>query len=292
MSTSTVLHNISISESDISTVLQSNLVSLLDYAFLDSGGFTTVTFNQTDIRGNNQSRLRAVEHPSYKPNHVWATASKNLVWESGLSTLIQPTQISGVYVNGNLVQSGYVIDYPNGLVIFPSGVNATTVNMEYSYKNINVIADELIPALERINNNNEAISSGTFFSAFSGEWSTVPERNAQLPTIAVEVSPRISFKPLELGNRSHILNTEILCHVIDRDKTRCRKVAYNLVKQQDSTFWLYDIDRIVASGDTPLTINGSLSQNPLTYPQLVEKYKYNKFRLMECILEGPNQSNF
>jgi hypothetical protein len=286
----------SISDTDIQSAVLQNVLSFFDWGFIDKGAFSNVRLNTADIRAKNKSRLRLVNDPNYTNGQVWSTFRENLVWESGVSCTTQPVQISGVYVNGAFkspTASGYehYVDYNNGRVIFSSAIStSSTVNMEYSYKDIYFTTDEVVPLIKELQQGSYNITSD--FTVSSGDWSQLDRAKAQLPIVTFEVSPLTKFRPLELGSSAYWVDTDILVHVLAEDDEIARKLSNFISYQIDKTIWMFDINLMASSGAFPIDYRGAKASNPLTYPSLVKHnnnggYRYNKLTFTDATLQGP-----
>lgn len=280
----------SLSESDLQTAIETNLISFLDWGLLNKGGFTNVSLTSSNINSSNKSSLRKVTDTNFSGS-VWSTFHQNLVWESGLSTQNQPIDISGVYVNGSFktpTSSGYqhYIDYTNGNVVFSSAISATTVKMEYSYKNVLVTKIDAVPILKEMQFRSFDISVNGYNTPSSGDWSILNRAKVQPPLIAIELAPSVSFTPLELGNTCQVAHTDVLFHVLaDNDET-VKKLSWIISMQKDKTVFLYDIDAVAQSGYYGLDYRGAKSNNPKTYDYLVENLKFNKLTFSDMNIQN------
>lgn len=283
----------SISQTDLQTVIESNLIAFFDWGFLDKGAFSNVSMSQIDIRGSNRSTLQKVNDVNYGSNRVYATFHQNLVWESGLTTSSQPISISGVYVNGSFktpTTSGFQhrIDYPNGLVIFDTArPNNAEIKMAFSYKNFLITKAEAVPILKEVQTRAFDLTAPGYSSTSSGDWSRDPQARVQMPIVAIEVSPRVTLEPTELGNTAHWCKTDVLCHVFAENDEMVKKLSWVLASQKEKTIFLYDVDMAVESGVLPLNERGSYVPGGLTYPDLIESYKYNKLFFADASIQGP-----
>lgn len=287
----------SISDTDIQSAIEQNLIAFFDWGFLNKGAFSNVRLSTSDIRSKNKSTLRLVKDPNFTDGRVWATFRQNLVWESGLSCVTQPINISGVYVNGSFKTpstSGYqhYVDYPNGRVVFTSPIStSSTVQMEYSYKDIKFTTAEVVPLVQTIQQNSYVIPSN--FSASSGDLSTLEIAKVQLPIVSIETSPKTKFVPYELGGDSSLIEMDVLFHILAEDAEIARKISNFIAYQRDKTLFMYDVNLVAASGDFALTYLGSKSTNPKGYTDLIKLssdggYRNNKIALLEVSVQGPN----
>jgi hypothetical protein len=263
----------SIYETDDLTLIQQNLIMFFDWGFLNKGAFSDVRISANDIRGTSRSTLAKVTDPNFTAGQVWSTFHKNLVSESGLSWSQQPIQISGVYINSSLKTStttGYehYVDYINGQVVFNSALAGTpTVKMEYSYKTLNIVPAEGYPITQALQADT---FSNTTLSKSSGSWSILEQSKAQLPTIAVECTNRSKFRPVELGNITQWMDTDVVLHVFANTPQEVRKLINYVAMQKDKTIYMVDIDLAVRSGVMPLDYRGAINARGRTYDYLVD----------------------
>lgn len=284
----------SISQTDLQTIIESNLISFFDWGFLNKSAFGTVKLSQLDVRGSDRSILQKTNDVNYGQNRVYAAFHQNLVWESGLTTSSQPISISGVYVNGSFKTSStsgfqHHIDYENGLVIFDNQVTPknATVRMEYSYKSFLITKAEAVPILKEVQTRAFDLTAQGYSSTSSGDWSRDPRAKVQMPIIAIEVSPKVTLRPTEIGNTQHWCNTDVLCHVFAENDEMVKKISWMLAAQKEKTIYLYDVDMAVESGVFPLNEKGSYIPGGLTYPDLIDDYKYNKLFFADASIQGP-----
>ncbi|HAI19830.1 MAG TPA: hypothetical protein DCM10_18510, partial [Xanthomarina gelatinilytica] len=142
--------------------IQDGLVEYFDWALLDVGNYFNVTLGEISPEGHDYSKLRLSSDPNYTNGQVWEGFRKNWVWQSGVSHTPSPMVgddavnpgISGIYVNNQFEPSSGVgqyahyVDYYNGRVIFDSAISTTSkVQVEYSYKWINVVYANNVPWL-------------------------------------------------------------------------------------------------------------------------------------------------
>lgn len=260
----------SFNDVDLLNQVQQSVISFFDWGFLNKGAFTNVLVNQTDINSNNQSILRKVKDSSYSNGQVWETFHHNIVWESGLQSSSQPIRISGVYVDGTFrtpTSVGYehYVDYPNGRVIFNAAQSASTVKMEYSYKNILFDRFSTYPEISNLQFNAFSFSNYTGFS--SGDYFTLLRK--QMPLVAVEVTPRLTSYPVSLGTGAQWIDTDILMHIFDTNDIMVKKLMSFISLQKEKTIYMLNMNLINSSGVYPISYNGGLINSPKTYDQLI-----------------------
>jgi|TARA_R110002051_G_scaffold311228_2_gene384909 hypothetical protein len=271
----------SVGKTTLSQQLQDNLVEFFSWGLIDKGGFFNVNIPAVGLYGGNKHQLRLVDDPNYTAGQVWEGYRNNWVWESGLSTVTQPIAISGVFVGGSFHPATGVgahahhIDYPNGRIIFDSAISTTnTVTAEYSYKWIKVTAANATPWFREVQYRADRLDSSHFSNTGSGDWSQLGQTRLQLPAIGIEIVPRRSFKPLELGGLSQWTYTDVLFHILTEDEFTRNKLVDIVSFQQEKTIYMFDVDKIAQSGRFPLDYRGMLSEKSvasgaLNYPNLV-----------------------
>lgn len=287
-----------ISDVDIQSTVQQNIIDFFDWGFLTKGGFTNVRLGVTDINNGDKSALKPVSDPSYSDGQVYACFRQNLVWESGLPTSFQPIQISGVYVNGTFrrpTDVGYehYVDYDGGRVVFNSArPKNTIVKMEYAYKTIRVSNVQVVPLIKELQSYPNDITSDNY-NTQSGDWYALSREKLQMPVITIETSPRVTFEPYEIGGSNQWMEMDVILHVLTQDQSDAMKYGMFCAAQKDLTIWMYDLNLMAASGAMPLDYRGAKIANPKTYPQLVDLssnggYRFNKVYFKDASVVGPN----
>lgn len=260
------------------TKVKTSFKEFLDWGLVDKGAYVNVNISNSNVFSQTQSRLRGVSDPNYGTTQTWETYRRNLVWESGTSQASQPIRISGVYVNNvfyppsSTVYPHYV-DYPNGRVVFNSGISSSaTVKMEFSYKSVDVNDASKFDLLREIQYN--SFNTGSSYSpSVSGDRSQLRETKIQPAIIAIDAVAR-GTRPYALGDNNKWFKTEIIAHIVGEDKTMVDKLESILVFQTGKTFLLLDFDRMAASGAFPLDYRGALNSGALTYPDLSKENMY------------------
>lgn len=256
----------SFDESGLSEVLTDNLIYYLDYGFVEKGGYTNV--QRSSNPHNNQHILYPVRDIRETNGTVWATRRKNWVWEPN-----QGIPISGVWVNNNLITSGYEINYRDGYIKFNSPISTNSqVELNYSYKYIQVFdADE-----SRIFQNDTDSFNVSDNIFINGSGFSYPDKRIQLPAIGLEVLTDRSLSPFELGNLSQRTSTTVLCNILSTDDRIVKRISDYLSYQQDKSFYLFDRDMVAQSGFYPMNYDGTINNPSGTYPYLAENFKYKK----------------
>ena len=286
-----------INDTDSLTSLEKNIISFLDWGFLEKGAYTNVRLSQTDINSNDRSILRRTTHPNFTTGRVYESYDSNFVWESGI-TPNPPIQISGVYLNNVLklpsdATYGHYVDYTNGRVIFNSVVpSSAVVKMEYSFKNILFTTAENVPILRYLQDPTTDLNSPNYSILNSGEWAIPSEQRGQLPVVAIESTNNSTYKGYQLGSQLQEANTDILIHIFAKDRVTAAKLGSFIKSQNEKTIFMYNIDMMVASGRYSLDYLGRANSGRYIYPDLVKDnnlggFRYNKLRFTSANLQGP-----
>lgn len=262
-------------ETLLETSLQINLIDFLNWGFLNIGGFSNVSTASSGAYGSNLSRLRPVKHPNYADGRVWETFRANWVWETGIQYEHQPISISGVFINGDFVSkdttgpSGYTLNYPLGYVIFNSPISPTgnTVGMEFSFKRVSVQPDD-VPWFRQMMNNSYRPDSPGFNTFGSGTWNGLSINRLSYPAVIVEVAPQTNFTPAAIGGDFY-RDQDVIFHIFSESPQENDKIRDIIKYQENKTIYLYDIDRVIASGKYALNMNGSVNPNAYMYPELL-----------------------
>lgn len=269
-------------ETDISTTIESNLISFFDWNFIDKGALVNINIPTSGAYGGDFSRLRLSPDPRYTTGIVWEGMRGNWVWESGLATL-EPIRISGVFVNNVFQSSGYTVDYPNGRIIFSSAVSTSaTVRMAYSYKEVAFGRADDNPVIKKLQHRSRRIDDQNFMLG-SGQFNVLPENRIQIPYVGVSIYDRRN-EGYELGG-GHIVYHKIKFHIIAEDDYTCKKISDMIANQQDKSIYMYNLDLMIPSG-FPLNMDGSLTSNPKTYPNLVKHSGEGGYRYTNGIQYG------
>ncbi len=289
----------SLSSVDMQTSIEANLVSFFEWGLLNKGGYTNIRLADSNIDSSNRAILRRVQEPGTTNGKVFATYRQNLVHESGVTGTYQPTQISGVYIDGvfklpNDATYAHYVDYKNGQVVFSSAVpSSKTVKMEYSYKNISITTGDIFPYVQDVQFRTRDLTVPDYNTSASGDWSSLGRKTTQLPIISIEISPRVTLTPLELGGTGHRSFTDVLFHVLGETPDIVRKLMWIVAIQKDKTIYMYDPDLAARNNAFPLTYQGRINTSGKQYPDLVKSvanggYMYNKLYFEDTGIQGPN----
>ena len=262
--------------------LRANLISFFDWGLLNKGNFYNVYIPSSGQYGGDKSKLQHVKDERYSAGQVWQGFRNNWVWESGLSTSVQPIRISGVYVNNTFYSSStsgafsHYIDYPRGRVIFNSPIATTsTVKAEYSYKYVNVCDANDVTFLKELQTGSFRLDSPMFSSAYSGNFAISPDKKIQTPLMAVEVTSASTFRPYQLGGGQYC-TTKIILHVLTDNSKSATKLAMIASMQSAGGFVMFDVNEVSRLNRAPLTYLGSIASGALTHPQMVQNFEWKK----------------
>lgn len=297
--------------------VENNIKSFLDWGLLNIGAFINVTRNQYNIFGNPLHILKPTEDPNYTTGQVWQTMRKDWVWEhsvvyganpsvspsinpspspstsSSISPAplsISPIEISGIYVNNIFYPIStvdpvysYKIDYLNSRVIFNSPISSSSVvEMEYSYRWAQVYRYDNAKWWQQLQYKTDE-NALHFNQIQSGDFSILSTNRVQLPAIIIESVARAQSQPYELGNKSLIVDQDLLLHVISENRND-RNILIDILRlQQDKQIWLYDTNKVIENNVYPFNIDGSINNSKLNYDQLVKdnNYRWNQARLID-----------
>lgn len=271
--------------------IQDALVEYFDWALMDVGNYFNVTLGETSPDGNDYSKLRLSSDPNYTDGQVWEGFRKNWIWQSGVDYSPSPMVgndpenpgISGIYVNdqfeptSGVGQYAHYIDYFNGRVIFDSPISTSAkVQVEHSYKWINVVYANNVPWLREIQENT-AEPTSSFYEKDKSSWNIPPEARLQLPAIAIEAVPVRNFKGYQLGGGQWVY-TDVLFHCIAEDEITRNKLLDVVSLQSNKCIYLLDVNSISEDGDYPLDYRGTPLPYALQYPDLLDLHTGGKIR--------------
>lgn len=274
-----------IGDATFDSVLKSNIMTLFDWGFVDIGAYYNVNVPTSGFYGGTFHELHPVDHPNYTSGQVWSSSRKNWMWETGV-TKGTPISVSGVFVNDTLLSSGYYIDYPNGYVVFDSGRPLTdNVHMEYSYKWIDFVDSDNMSLFQKIHDKSMRVDDG-FYPLGSGDFIELHENNTQLPAVAVETGTGRTYRGHEIGSSALVGKNIVVFHVLAENYDVAAKIADIISLQENKTYYMFDLDRMISSGAFPLNYRGELVDSNLTYPQLVKPTGDGGYRWTSGAREG------
>lgn len=252
----------------MTNTIRENLISYLDWTFLDNGAFVNVYIPSSGMYGSDNHKLYPIGDGS-----TWQSYRNNWVWESGTS-VGSPISISGIFVNNSFVPvgSGYSIDYRSGTVNFDSAISESSqVYAERSHKWIDFQSSMGHPWFREIQKLSNRAESPQISNKSYGAWAQFGTTRVQLPCVLVNIYPPRQFKPFELGGGQYAYN-DVVFTVLSESYYECSSIIDNISYNNDKLIYLYDVDNIAINNDFPTDINGELGDSPKTYPQLVNLY--------------------
>ena len=282
-------------DATLSNILLQNFISFYDWGFLDKGGFYNVRVPASGMYGGDKHKLKPLNDPNYATGKVWQAFRTNWMWESGVS-VGTPVSVSGVYINGTFrsvanVAQPYYINYPQGQIVFDSPVAASAnVQIEYSYKWLNVIPAKGVPWFREIQQGANRLDT-QFTQTNKGEWAQLGQTRVQLPALAIEVVPTKRLRPFQLGGGQWVHN-DIIFYVITENHWECSNLMDQISFQNDRVINLYDPNKIAESGVFPLNYRNELTASALPsgmYPSLVQNFKYRDCYIFDSIAQGITQ---
>lgn len=271
-----------ISDSLISEQLEGNIAFWLNHELLGVCAYFNVSLPSSGTYGGSASRLRLSDDPNYNAGQVWESYRKQWIWQTGITCAIQPIQISGVYVNNifrpatGVGPYAFTIDYPNGRIIFNSGIStSSTVKAEYSF-NYYQIYNADSPWWKDIQRNSFRVDDNAFLITASGFWSKPPESRLQMPAVIVEGTSNMRKTPRQLGNHAAYHEQDIRFYIITETHRDMKWIVDTITNQYDVPHEMFDMNLIYASGVQPLNMDGSINNTGQNYPDLVKNFPYNR----------------
>jgi len=290
-------HVTNIGTSLLTSQIETNLKSYLDWGLLGVGSFSNVNIPTSGAFGGTFDKLRLVDDPSYIDGQVWESPRKDWVWETGVYYDTQPTNISGVNVNGIFYGTGdatygHHYNYPLGRVVFDSAIPVNSnVQLEYSYRNVQTYIADQAPWWDEIQYGSYRVDDPTLYDVGSGNWQILSNHRVQLPAVVLEATSRRSFKPYELGTVSNFVYTDVLFHILSESRWWRNQLVDIISLEKDRSIWLYDNNQVASATGYPLDHRGMKVSSPLMYPYLVDNYRYKMARFFNMAvteMESPN----
>lgn len=262
----------SLSDVGMQEQLRANLIAFFNWGLLNKGGFTSVTRTGS---GNRHLLRPVTEDPKFSNGKVWEAFRGDWVWETGVEYATQPIGVSGVYVNnvfypiGTTGANAFHINYPLGRVVFDNAIPTnSTVSVEYSFRYYNFTTSD-VPWFREFLFNSYRLDSPHFNQQGSGAWAnTVGATRVQMPAVVVEVSPRRTLVPLQLGG-GHWVRQDVLFHIFAQEPWERDRLVDFITHQRDKTILSFNKNLMAANDAFPLDYRGSLRTNPKMYPDLV-----------------------
>ena len=299
---------------NVNNNLLDSLIEFFDYELLKKGNYFNSSLGEMSPRGFDYSKLKQSSSQHHPSGEAWEGFRSNWVWQSGLApTGMTPPLvgtnnttpgISGVYIcsTGLPATSFYPstttgaykhkVDYFNGRVIFDNAISTdSTVQVEHSYKYINVLYASNLPYIREIQY--RTMDKSSFFNDNDkGDYEIPAEMRIQLPAIAIEIVPSRTLRPVELGNVAQkFIQTDVLFHCLAEDAMTRNKLVDIVSLQADNIATMLDSDEIAASGAFPLDYQGIPVSGALRYPDLCSQYGQGGIRLLNPRVQGMDMLN-
>lgn len=272
----TTFHNVSsITGKDRISGLEDNIKSFLDWSFLHIGGFVNVKIPTSGVGGGSFHILKNANDPVLT-NRVWQSVKKdwiyetNIVYQSG-----SPTPFSGLYLNNTFLPaptgSGnytYNVNYPLGQIVFNNPVSSQSViTANYSYRYVQVYKSSDSFWWKEVQK--ETYNPSNFDKQ---DFSITSNHRIQLPAIVVELIPRTTLIPRELGTTKNIIIQDIFLHIFTENSNQRNTLIDILINQKDKTLYLYDIMDVIKNNRYILNNFGNINSNGYNYPDMVEHF--------------------
>lgn len=273
----TTFHNVSsITNKDRISGLEDNIKSFLDWSFLHVGGFVNVTIPTSGVSGGSFHVLKNSEDPIMK-DKVWQSARKDWVYESGIVYESgSPTLFSGVYLNNTFLPAptgsgnyGYNVNYPLGQIVFDKPVSSrSNVTAEYSYRYIQVYKSSDSFWWKEVQK--ETYNPSNFNKQ---DYSITSVHRVQLPAVIVELIPRTTQIPHELGNVNNILIQDVFLHIYSENANQRNSIIDALLHQKDKTLLLYNSNQVIKNNRYSLNKFGNINASGYNYPDIVSNFQ-------------------
>jgi hypothetical protein len=275
--------------------LEDNLKSFLDWSFLNIGAFVNITIPDSGITGGVFHELKPVLDPSLPANRVWEAPRKDWVYETGIPyTGNTPISISGIYLNNTFIPgptgSGrytYNINYPLGRITFDNTVGSNSkVALDYSYRYVQVYKANESPWWKQLEE--QSYDPSNFKN--NGDYNITSNHRIQLPAIIIELAPRVTLTPYELGTTTNIILQDVFLHVFTESPIQRDNLINILLLQKDKSLRLYDLNKVIKDNVQPLDHMGRPNPNRLNFDQLINNntYKYKYYNIKNINLSELN----
>jgi hypothetical protein len=284
----------------LNSELESNLKSFIDWGMLGIGGWFNVTLSTYGGWGGTFDQMRVVDDPAYTLGQVWETPRKDWVWENTTPYVGgDPINISGVWVGSSLKATGdatygHHYNYPLGRVIFDSAIStSSTVQIEHSYRNVQVYIADQAPWWDELQYSSMRVDDTTFGQVASGNWNILANHRVQMPAVVIEVIPKRTYQPYELGSSSNFITQDVLFHIVTESRWWRNQLVDIISIQKDKTLMLYDSNKLADSGAFPLDYRGSVVNSGNNYSGIVNTpgYQYTSARITKVAVTEMDSYN-
>lgn len=279
-----MLRNISFyGESTASDNLENNIIAWLNYNLLETGAFYNIRISTSGSYDGEPCRLRLSNDRNFEDGQCWESFRKQWVWQSGINFSTQPIQISGVFVNNvfrpatGVGPYAFDIDYPNGRIVFTSGISTSSVvKMEYSAQHYHIYnADS--PIWLNLQRNSFRIDDTSFLITQSGFWAIPVTKRLQLPAIIVQSVPNMTKTPYQLGNLTHQNAQDFRFYFLTETNADLKWICDLITGQNEQDNRAFDTNVLRASGVYPINMEtGSLNPSTMNYPELAQRFSWGR----------------
>ena len=290
-------HVTQIGQTLLTSQLESNLKTYLDWGLLGVGSFSNVSIPTSGAYGGTFDKLRLVDDPSYTLGQVWEGPRKDWVWETGVDYDTQPNNLTGVYVNGTFYGTGdatygHHYNYPLGRVVFDNAVSEnSTVQIDYAYRNVQVYIADQAPWWDELQYDSYRVDDPTLYDVGSGNWQILANNRVQLPAVVIEAVPRRTFQPYEMGTVGNWVYQDVLFHILSESRWWRYQLIDTISLEKDRTIWLYDNNAVANVTGYPLDYRGMRSSSAIMYPELVESYRFKMARYYNMVVTEMSSPN-
>jgi len=272
----TTFHNVSsITNKNCISLLEDNVKSFLDWSFLHIGGFVNVNIPTSGVGGGSYHILKSAEDPILK-DKVWQSPRKDWVYESGIVYESgSPVSFSGLFLNNTFLPAptgsgsyGYNVNYPLGQIVFNNSVSPkSTVTASYSYRYVQVYKSSDNFWWKEVQK--ETYNPSNFNKQ---DYSITSVHRVQLPAIIVELIPRTTQIPHQLGTVDNIIIQDVFLHIYAENANQRNVLADILLHQKDKTVYLYDVNDVIKNNRYSLNKFGNINPNGYNYPNIIQNF--------------------
>lgn len=272
----TTFHNVSsITKKDRISLLEDNIKSFLDWSFLHIGGFVNVSIPTSGVGGGTFHVLKSTEDPILK-DKVWQSPRKDWVYESGIVYESgNPILFSGLYLNNTFLPAptgsgsyGYNVNYPLGQIVFNNPVSAkSNIIANYSYRYIQVYKSSDSFWWKEVQK--ETYNPSNFNKQ---DYSITSVHRVQLPAIIIELIPRTSQIPRQLGTFDNIIIQDIFLHIYTENANQRNVLIDILIHQKDKILNLYNISEVIKNNKYSLNKFGNVNPSGYNYPNIIQNF--------------------
>jgi hypothetical protein len=264
-----------ITDISISEKVEANLISFLDWGFIDKGGYINININQSGAYVDNRSILLKQTDPR-DPSLKLFKGPENWVYQTEVSATPSPNIIPLVYVNNTLDLSP-TINYRDGIVS-PSinvPVNAV-VKASYSYKWVTFLSSRKSYNTKRV----DYRQNRTDLNDPNNE--VLSEIRVPLPCVSVDVPSVSKSRPYgldRLGPRIYTFFVNL--SIIGESASETSRISDYICVQQGTNFSTFDPKLVVAADDFPLNFDVTLN-SAKNHQQLSEDYPWSTIYIEEA----------